>query len=243
LFGQLDFQHPLFASFADPLFSDFTRIHFWEPRGVSLPTSSKAQVVARFDDSTPAVIEATVGRGRLIIWGGDWAPSSSQWVLSSKFVPWLEALAERAAGGRPQPLIAEIGDTARLLRGSESAEWRRLDSSASTRASAAAPMVPGLYQLKQGNETHDVALLVPAAESESQVLPLDTWEQLGVPLRLADTRAGSAANSNQPTATNATAIESRQAVWRWLLWAAAALLAIESVASFTVTRRASRAAV
>ena len=50
VFGQLDFQHPLFAPFADPLYSDFTRIRFWQPRSVALPKDSKAVVVARFED-------------------------------------------------------------------------------------------------------------------------------------------------------------------------------------------------
>src|SRR5205814_449171 len=34
MLGQIDFQHPLFAPFADPRYSDFTRIHFWKHRRV-----------------------------------------------------------------------------------------------------------------------------------------------------------------------------------------------------------------
>jgi hypothetical protein len=32
MFAQIDFQHPIFAAFADPRFSDFTKIHFWKHR-------------------------------------------------------------------------------------------------------------------------------------------------------------------------------------------------------------------
>ena len=32
LFGEIDFSHPIFAPFADPRFSDFSRIHFWRHR-------------------------------------------------------------------------------------------------------------------------------------------------------------------------------------------------------------------
>jgi hypothetical protein len=240
LLGQLDFQHPLFAPFADPAYSDFTRIHFWKPQGVALPASSRSQVVARFDDNTPAVIETTVGRGRLIAWGGDWSPASSQWVLSSKFVPWLQALAERAAGGIDRAAMAEIGDTTRLLSGPAPAEWRHLDGSASPSASASAPDLPGLYQLKQGDEVREVALLVPAAESNTQRLPLDTWEQLGVPLRIPDAVAASPipADHSLPK-TSAVALENQQGLWRWLLWLTVALLAAESVVSFALARRAS----
>src|SRR5207244_3720624 len=30
MLAEIDFRHPLFAPFADPRFSDFTKIHFWQ---------------------------------------------------------------------------------------------------------------------------------------------------------------------------------------------------------------------
>jgi hypothetical protein len=238
MFGQLDFQHPLFAPFADPLYSDFTRIRFWQPRSIALPPDSKTTVVARFEDGSPAVLEAPVGRGRLIIWGGDWAPSASQWVLSSKFVPWLQALAERAAGGIGQPAIVELGDVARVVAGSIETQWQRLDATPQTSATSELPAQPGLYKLIQNGGSREVALLVPAVESDTQTLPLDTWEQLGVPLQTDDADATeTSAAATSPVSTNSAALESRQQMWRWLLWVAVALLAIESAASFVVSRR------
>jgi len=32
MFAEIDFKHPLFAPFADPRFSDFTKIHIWKYR-------------------------------------------------------------------------------------------------------------------------------------------------------------------------------------------------------------------
>ncbi|PYK98698.1 MAG: hypothetical protein DME19_11480 [Verrucomicrobia bacterium] len=63
MLGQIDFQHPLFAPFADPRYSDFTRIHFWKHRRVRFldPQGggdlSGARVLARFDDGDPAFVE------------------------------------------------------------------------------------------------------------------------------------------------------------------------------------------
>lgn len=240
MFGQLDFQHPLFAPFADPLYSDFTRIRFWKPRSVALPPDSKTTVVARFEEGSPAVLETSVGRGRLVVWGGDWAPSSSQWVLSSKFVPWLQALAERAAGGVGRPSIVELGDVARVAAGSTDSQWQRLDADATPQVSSTSdfPTEPGLYQFTQNGDRREVALLVPAAESDTQPLPLDTWEQLGVPLQTNEVDATArSAGATSPLSTHSAALESRQQMWRWLLWIAVALLAIESAASFVVSRR------
>ena len=211
LLGQLDFQHPLFAPFADPLYSDFTRIRFWNTHSVALPPDTRATVVARFDDNSPAVLEVPVGRGRLIVWASGWSPSAAQWVLSSKFVPWLQSLAERAAGGPAEPAIAEIGSA----------------------ASTPLPSTPGIHNLAT-TPPRRIALNVPAAESQTEPLPFDTWEQLGVPLR--GSTATSSAAPPSPSLTAATT-ESQQQLWRWLLWLAVALLAFESLASLLLSRR------
>jgi hypothetical protein len=149
----------------------------------------------------------------------------------------LQALAERAAGGVGRPAIAEVGDAGRLLSGDSAPQWRRLDASESQLVSSETPAMPGLYELTQSGERREVALLVPAAESQTQPLSLDTRQQLGDPQR---TTTGPStmrtAGPSQPAA-NAAALESRQQLWRWILWVAVALLALESVASYAVSRR------
>ena len=103
--------------------------------------------------------------------------------------------------------------------------------------------MPGLYELTENDETREVALLVPAVESNTQALALDTWEQLGVPLSADDRNEQTrAAESSTLPAQSAAALESRQQMWRWLLWVAVALLAIESAASFIVSKRRGAAA-
>lgn len=239
LFGQLDFQHPLFAPFADPLYSDFTRIRFWQPRPIALPHDSRAAVVARFDDGTPAVLEVPVGRGRLVVWGGGWSPEASQWVLSSKFVPWLQALAERASGGPARPAIAELSDTTRFadrVVRFEPISLAHAQPAAANARSIEAPIAPGIYAVVDGDHRSVMALNVPSAESRTEPLALDVWEQLGVPLRADAVAAAVRAESPRPSA-QATALEAVQKLWRWLLWAAVALLALESLTSFLIARR------
>ncbi len=236
LLGQIDFQHPLFSLFADPRFSDFTHVRFWHPQSVALPATTAVQVVARFDEGSPAVLEAPVGRGRLIVWGGDWEPDSGQWILSTKFVPWLQALFERAAGGEARPAIAEVGDTARLTAAG-TASWRDL-AGAAAGANGAAPAQPGVYQIEEGGATRWVALETPASESRVDPLPLETWDQLGVPLHA--TAVTGAAPLPPPAGAageGAAEIEGRQKLWRWLLIGAAALLAAESLFAYVLGHR------
>ncbi len=54
LFGQIDFQHPLFAAFADPRFSDFSKIRFWHRRVFKAEAIPQSRILARFDDDSPA---------------------------------------------------------------------------------------------------------------------------------------------------------------------------------------------
>src|SRR5262249_36303899 len=50
MLGEIDFQHPLFAPFADPRFSDFTKIHFWKHRRLAAEKIPGARMLARFDN-------------------------------------------------------------------------------------------------------------------------------------------------------------------------------------------------
>ncbi len=238
LLGKIDFQHPLFSLFADPNFSNFSGIHFWSPQSLSLPPASKAAVVARFDDSSPAVLELPVGQGRLIIWGGDWSTAAGQWVTSTKFVPWLQSLFERAAGGEVRPSVTEIGDTGRLVTGA--AQWRpALDANATYVSTP--PAQPGAYELIESGATRLVAVEVPAGESNIAPLPLDDFEKLGVPLHGGSSQPAIADASLPPKPPpgmqTAIVLEGRQKLWRWLLAGVAMLLAVESIFSYFLARR------
>ncbi len=237
LLGSVDLRHPLFAPFADPRFSNFTAVRFWKPQPVALPIGTKAVVAARFDDGTPAVLEVPVGKGRLVVWGGDWSTAAGQWVISTKFVPWLQALFERAAGGAVRPAVAEVGDTARLVTAGP-AQWRSALDSTATLANTA-PVQPGVYELNEAGTTLLVAVQAPAAESNVAPLPLDDLEKLGVPLRAPTPGALAAGEAPKPAAGTQTAVvlEGRQKLWRWLLAGAAVLLAFESLFSYLIARR------
>lgn len=229
LLGEIDFRHPLFAPFAEARYSNFARIRFWQPSPLNPPPDSGAHVAARFEDGSVAVTEFAVGAGRLVVWGGGWTPTESQWVLSSKFVPWLHALLERAAGGRRQPTMGTVDDGLRELATDGPGEPAGLS------ASTGRLTRPGVYQAGGGNGRL-VALNVSPAESNLEPLGLDAWEQLGVPLvenAAPDPRALEAARR-----LTAASQEQQQQLWRLLLWAALIALGAESIVSRMLSRQA-----
>ena len=105
MLGEIAFDHPLFAPLAAPQFNDFTKIHFWKYRRIEPESLGEARVLARFENGDPAVIEKTLGKGRLVIMTSGWSPADSQLARSSKFVPLMSGLLEGRNAGRWTPRI------------------------------------------------------------------------------------------------------------------------------------------
>jgi hypothetical protein len=65
--GALEYGHPVFEPFRLPRSGDFSAIPVYGYR--TLTAAQGSQILARFDAGTPAVLERTVGRGRVMLWG------------------------------------------------------------------------------------------------------------------------------------------------------------------------------
>lgn len=236
--GSIDFQSHAFAIFSDPRFSDFSRIRFWHTHKLEIPDRSRLSIVAEYDDRGPAIIEKALGMGLLTIWVADWAPQKSQWPLSTKFVPWLQRLFERAAGGSNRASILRSDSIASAFDGTSS-HWKAIGETA---YSTDTPNQPGLYQLKEGFTERWIAVQAPSEESQWDTLPYEDWERLGAPLEAAAT--GAQLESNQETerrSQNAVEIENRQQVWKWLIVAVALALILESLIARTLQNGEERA--
>ena len=94
LLTDIDFDHPALAPFADPMFSDFTTLHFWKHRRIEAATLTNLRVLARFDDGDVAIGEIPLGDGRIVFFTSGWNRSDSQLAVWSKFVPLMNGLLE-----------------------------------------------------------------------------------------------------------------------------------------------------
>jgi hypothetical protein len=243
MLGEVDFRHPLFAPFADARFSDFTKIHFWKARRLDTDAIPGAKVLARFDTGDPALVEASVGKGRVLVLASGWHPADSQLALSSKFVPLLYSLLELAGAAPPAPAQYLVGEVVPLP-----AEWTqtnapltvvRPDGSTVSLPAGATSFVeasaPGVYRVRAGATTRRFAVNLDPAESRTVPLPLDELERLGAP-----------AQRPAPSATREAArkvhlqnaeLEGRQKLWRWLLVATLAVLLTETWLAGRAARR------
>ncbi len=248
MFAEIDFQHPLFAPFADPRFSDFTKIHIWKYRRLDAAAIPDARVVAKFDSGDPALVDIPLGKGRLVVLASGWQPEDSQLAISSKFVPLLFSLLD--LGGEMAPPVTQwfVGDQVPL----DSAPGRTDAAGGKVRAPGGAEIAlaagatsfaqtsqPGIYELTAGGRTQRFAVNLDANESHTAPLATDELERLGVPVAV--TRPQPAVAADKKILLQGIEAEGRQKLWRWFIAATLAVLLVESaLAGWTARRLAAK---
>ncbi|QDU75760.1 hypothetical protein Pan97_28020 [Bremerella volcania] len=235
MLGQIDFQHPLFTPFAAARYNDFTTIRFWQHRRVRLADESTTEVIARFEDDTPAIWSLPRGEGQLYVMSAGWSRKDSQLALSTKFLPllsrWLE-LADRQKlashsyfVNQSVPLPAASGEKTIQI---PSGNTLQLTEDATTFDDTTEP---GTYVLRQGGKELPFAVNLADAESDTAPLALDRLEQFGIPLGMAATHTQQLAELRQ---LQDRELENHQKVWKWLVVSVLMLLAVET---FLAARR------
>jgi hypothetical protein len=236
MLGEIDFRHPLFASFADPRFSDFTKIHFWRYRRVEESAIPSARVIARFDGGDPALLEVPIGTGRVLVLTSGWQPDDSQLALSTKFVPLLYSLLEHSGVPEPPPTQYQIGDTlplgAELSTGQANRTMLTPDGSRinlpAGEANFSQTILPGIYRAFSQDHPKESRFVVnlDATESRTTPVPLDELERLGAPVTRRVSPIGTEADK-KVRLQNAD-LENRQKLWRWLILATLSVLLVET---------------
>ena len=246
LLGQVDFTHPVFAPFADPRFGDFTKIHFWKHRRLGLDAVKDARVLAKFDDGDPALVALPAGRGNLLVLTAGWHPADSQLALSTKFVPLLYSMLELSGGLKAQAAQYYVGDTVPLTLSSATAAITvRKPDGRDARVTPGSPFadtdLPGIYAVNGVEPPMRWAVNLDPAESLTTPLPLEDLERLGVPLKAQSLELAKVEEARKER-LQATELERRQKLWRWLLVAALLVLLAETFAAGWITRRLARPA-
>ena len=228
LLSEINFQHPLFTPFADPRFSDFTKIHFWKYRKLDTAPLPRAQILARFDSGDPAIVQVPLGRGSIVVVSTSWRPIDSQLALSSKFVPLLHALLEQSSNLPGQKAQYFVGDEVALPSGSQPLTIRKPDGTEVPLGGASKfteTDQPGVYLVAPGT----LRFVVNLAPEESRIAPLlmERLTTLGLPLETA-IASEPLRSLRGPADAQAADLENRQKLWRWLIIAALGVLLLET---------------
>jgi hypothetical protein len=241
LLGQVDFEHPLFAPFADPRFSDFTRIHFWKHRRLDAGQFRNAKTLARFDKGDPALLQVPVGKGLLFVLASGWHPADSQLALSSKFVPLLYSLLDLSGGMKAQLAQYVVGDAVSMTATNSAQGFTvRKPDGTEVRVAMGEPFSgadqPGIYTINAGPVTQRFAVNLDPGESRTAPLPFEELERLRLPLKVPNPELVKQAERKR-LRLQAVELEQRQKLWRWLIVAALVVLVMETWLAGWLTRR------
>lgn len=117
--GFIDLDHPALLSFRQARSGDFSRARFLKyralrssqnadgPKGKSEPTH---RVIARFDDGREALIEKTLGQGRVVVFAGSLDGVSNDLPLQPVFLPLVHELTRYVAQHRDAPSAHKTGE-------------------------------------------------------------------------------------------------------------------------------------
>lgn len=261
MLAEVDFEHPVLAPFAQAQIRDFTKIHTWRHRELTLPEASveNVRVLAKFDSGSPAWLEMPVGEngGRVVLFLSGWEPRESQLALSSKFIPLVYGVLGQAGFSAVAEPTRYVGDPIPLPRNEAEIRVTRPDGNAVTPKAGAveftATEVPGFYVVqsrdaldREQSRVHAINL----APGESRVEPVDPMVALGefgIPVEetltsvdsLSEASAVAGQTESQRRRIEAEEKEQNQKLWKWLLLIVLAVLVLET---WLAGRRSARSA-
>jgi len=243
LLGKIDFAHPLFAPFADPRYSDFSRIHFWKHRRFEMPAVANARVLASFDDASPALAQFPLGKGTLLALASGWNPQESQFAVSSKFPPFLNTLLDWSGPAAAARFQFTTGDAIPAPAPGLEVRWRKPDGTTASLPPGTAFIdteEPGIYTAAFGALELRFAVNPPLDESRTAPMAPDALARLGAPV---GTPGGApvAATAERLRHLKEAEIENRQKLWRWLIAATLAAVLGEIMLGGWLARRANAA--
>ncbi len=245
LFGEVDFQHPVFTSFADPRFSDFSKIHFWDHIHLDIEGHETARVLAKFDNQRPAIIQFPRSQGSVFVTAFGWQPKLSQFALSTKFVPFLYALLDFGAGIHEVKSHYFVGQDVDLSSLTDRNNLSVTLPDGSTQELEADNAVfrgtdqPGIYTLRSDQSAIRFAVNLHPAESLTAPILEETLMGLEIPMDLsANDEAVNPIVAEAERKLKAAEIESNQKYWRWMVMIALVIATLETFFAGRLSRNA-----
>jgi hypothetical protein len=229
----LEYGHAVFEPFRAPRSGDFSAARFYGYRAVTLQPG--ANVLARFDDGAPALIERRAGSGRVLVWASSLDLQWNDLAVKPIFLPFVHQVARYLAAYRePEPwlTVGEVLDPARIMVGPAN-DIRTVVSPSGQRI----PLDPeggdvvelleqGFYELR-GQATGAGPSATVAANvdlEESDLTPMDPKEIVA-----AVGGGGNGTPGSEAAEMSDATREATQRMWWYLLFAAALFLGAETV--------------
>jgi hypothetical protein len=217
LLAQAEYYHPVFRAFEDPGHGDLAAAHFYQYFQVK-PVEG-ADVLARFDNGDPAVLERSVGEGKVLLFTSTIDNEWSDLPVRPLFLPLLYQAANYLAPTEGQQATYLVGQPAILgaQDGTSQIEIRTPSGAvvAADRGQGyfAATQEPGIYEIRAGQERRYFAVNIDPDEVLGQRLDpeafVDRFISRETGLNTATLASGAEVVDKE--------MENRQQLWRFLL--------------------------
>ncbi|MBP8255956.1 MAG: BatA domain-containing protein [Opitutaceae bacterium] len=242
MWGEIDFKHPLFSPFADPRYSDFTKIHIWRYRRLDVSKFEAAHMLARFDSGDPAMIETPLGKGKILWLATGWQPEDSQLAVSSKFVPLVWSILDYANVTQAEVSQYFVGDSLQLPVSTNPVTVLGPDGGSQSLAPGNSRLLvtrfPGIYEVNADGAATRFMVNLDPSESRTEPLSIDDLEQFGVLAQTAEGSRLAAGEGERQASLLAVESEGRQKLWRWFIAATLAVLLSETILAARADRKA-----
>jgi hypothetical protein len=244
--GGLEYGHAVFEPFRAPRSGDFSAARFYGYRSVA--PAKDAQILARFDDGSPALIERTLGRGRVLMWTSTLDLYWNDLPLKPVFLPFTHQLMRHLSAYRERPAFSTVGEvidlnefvtaadpgasaTGRLIL-SPSGARQDLEGEQSRVLELAEQ---GFYEIREARPGSPTAVAASNVELiESDPTPVDP-EEIAAAVASGPRTAGDA---DGRVAVPDEAQERTQRLWWYLLFAGILLLTAETLLAHRLSRAA-----
>jgi hypothetical protein len=245
--GGLEYSHPVFELFRAPRSGDFSAARFYAYRGALQPTG---QVLARFDDGTPALMERKSGSGRVLLWSSGLDLEWNDLAVKPVFLPFVHTLTKYLADFSEPPASLTVGQVIPAPRrpaGRGAAPTR----GATIAVAPSGTRVPvetedgalelteqGFYDVRTQGAGADTATILASNVdlSESDLTPLDPRELAAAVAGRAPGELGGLGSARPSDEAQAKA----QRLWWYLLVAGGLLLAAETLLSNRLSQNGAR---
>jgi len=233
--GALDFAHPVFDLFRAPRSGDFSAARFYGYRGVDKPP---AQVLARFDDGSPALMERRTGAGRALLWMSTLDLGWNDLPVKPVFLPFVHTMTRYLADYSEAPTSLTVGQVVPAARRVSIAPQR--GATIAVAPSGARVTVgaedgalelteQGFYDVRTQGAGADTAMTLASNVdlTESNLTAMDPRELVASVTGRIASPTGALGDARPSDEAQAQA----QRLWWYLLVAGALLLAAESLLS------------
>lgn len=246
--GALEYGNPIFEPFRAARSGDFSSARFYSYRSV-VPVKD-AQIVARFDDGAPALLERRVGNGRVLMWTSSLDLEWNDLPLKSVFLPFVHRMATSLAAYRDTPSWLTVGEVLEPARPAAVPGVARpvsprvvlTPSGERVALDGEGPDVlelteQGFYEVRaQGRDAAPALTVASNLDlAESDLSPMDPNDVVAG----ATGRAGGAAAAGANATPTDQDQERNQRLWWYLLFAGIVILAVETLIGNRLSRTGS----